>query len=164
MARTVPSSDREETSASVLDFGRAMWEWNSARQGVERAVRFAVVSDFVASDLVNIDGVALAGGNGLPVPLASVTPNPIICDNSTCNGFGPRDAVAYDAIVARIRDYFPRVDAPGVNVEVIYEHVGLGFSGNPFGADIVPMVTVRMTGLIPACTTFGIRSAPASRS
>ena len=50
-------------------------------------------------------------------------------------------------------------------MEVIYEHVGLGFSGNPFGADIVPMVTVRMTGLTfnpvtPGVSGFGTLSMP----
>jgi len=33
------------------------------------------------------------------------------------------------------------------NVEVEYKNVGLGFAGNPDGADVSPMVTVKLKGL-----------------
>ncbi len=34
------------------------------------------------------------------------------------------------------------------NVEIRYEHIGLGFAGNPFGSDIVPTVTVKLQGMV----------------
>ena len=36
---------------------------------------------------------------------------------------------------------------PDAQVTVIYEHIGMGFCGNPLGPDVWPMVTVEMTGL-----------------
>jgi hypothetical protein len=45
------------------------------------------------------------------------------------------------------------------NVTVTFRHVGLGFAGNPLGLDVVPMVTVALTGLQFVPTTPGLTFA-----
>jgi hypothetical protein len=49
------------------------------------------------------------------------------------------------------------------NVTIDYRNVGLGFSGNPDGPDVAPLVTVRLTGMqfTPITTLlFGAPSLP----
>ncbi len=49
---------------------------------------------------------------------------------------------AFLAIVDRMKQAYDRIEPQHVIVE--YRHIGLGFSGNPFGSDIIPSVTVRL--------------------
>ena len=46
-------------------------------------------------------------------------------------------------LVARMQDYHPEIKAENVVVE--YGYSGLGYSGDPYGADVDPLVTVRLT-------------------
>jgi hypothetical protein len=73
-------------------------------------------------------------------------PNPVTCDVNGCDGHGPFDAAAFNNIVATMQLIYSRVQPANVVVE--YEHVGLGFAGNPYGSDIVPTVTVRLQGMV----------------
>lgn len=128
----------------IVDFGRAMWQWNAAAKATQMGARFAVVSAMAAPLLATFDGIAAAGGNGLPVPEADIVPNPVICNSAGCNGYGWNGA-AFTAIVNRMQQYNNRIQAANVVVE--YRHVGLGFAGNPFGPDFVPVVTVRLRNM-----------------
>jgi Flp pilus assembly protein TadG len=131
----------------IVDFGRAMWEWNSAAKATHAGVRYAAVHNMVAPGLFTYDGVGAAGGNGLPIPAGAINPNPVVCTNTSCNGYGPIDTAAFNAIVTRMQQVYSRVQADNVVVE--YLHVpGLGFAGNPYGPDFVPLVTVKMQGLV----------------
>lgn len=138
----------------ITDFARLMWQWNSAAKATHWGARFAIVNEVAASGLQNFDCLAAAGGNGVTCPLAAVNPNPIICNNAGCNGYGPLNAAAFNAIVAAMQRFNDRIGAPNVLVE--YRHVGLGFAGNPFGADIVPTVTIRLTGMVFNFLTPGL--------
>ncbi len=130
----------------IFDFGRALWQWNAAAKAAQWGARYAIVNDVVASGLANFDGLSAAGGNGLSIPIGAVNPNPVICDVNGCNGYGPLDTTAFNAIVAIMQGIYSRVQANNVVVE--YEHVGLGFSGNPYGMDIVPTVKIRLQGMV----------------
>jgi hypothetical protein len=141
----------------IIDFGRFMWATNSAAKATQVGVRYAIVSDPVASGITDFDCLAAAGGNGLTCPVAAVTPNPVICTVAGCNGLGPKDDAAFDAIVAAMQGIDNRIQP--ANVEVRYEHIGLGFAGNPFGSDIIPAVTVRLTGLVFSPVTPGFAGA-----
>lgn len=139
----------------IVDFGRAMWEWNSAAKATHWGVRYAVVHNMVAPGLYTYDGVAAAGGNGLPIPAGAISPNPVVCTSTTCNGYGPRDAAAFTAIVTQMQKIYSRVQPQNVVVE--YLHVpGLGFAGNPYGPDFVPIVTVRLQGMVFSLLTPGL--------
>lgn len=137
----------------TIDFGRAMWDWNAAAKATHWGARFAVVHDMVPADLYSYDGLADAGGNGLPVPIAAISPNPIVCTSTGCNGYG-FDQAAFDAIVQRMQAIDNRIQAANVVVE--YRHIGLGFAGNPFGPDILPAVTVRLQGMVFSLITPGV--------
>ncbi len=41
---------------SIIDFSRALWEWNGAAKATHMGVRYAVVSDPVSA-AVNYDGI-----------------------------------------------------------------------------------------------------------
>ena len=88
------------------------------------------------------------------MPVTAIIPNPVICDAGSCNGYGPKDDAAFTAIVNRMRLIDDRIQPANVVVE--YRHVGLGFSGNPFGPDIVPMVTVKLQGMVFNLVTPGL--------
>jgi len=139
----------------IVDFGRAMWEWNSAAKATHWGVRYAVVHNMVAPGLYTYDGVAAAGGNGLPIPAGAIDPNPVVCTSTGCNGYGPIDATAFNAIVARMQQVYSGVQATNVVVE--YLHVpGLGFAGNPYGPDFVPIVTVKLQNKVFYLLTPGL--------
>ncbi len=129
----------------IIDFSRAFWEWNRAAKATQEGARFAVVNDPVAAGLADFDGLAF-GGAGASVPLSSINPNPVVCDSNGCNGYG-FDSAAHAAILNRVSQFYPRASEAGVEVVVEYEHIGLGFIGNPFGPDIAPAVTVKLQGL-----------------
>lgn len=58
-----------------------------------------------------------------------------------CGAIG-YDGIAFDAIVARMKAmYGPITDS---NVVVEYRNIGLGYSGDPNGPDVAPLVTVRL--------------------
>ncbi len=131
----------------IIDFSRALWEWNSAAKATHIGVRFAVVNDPV-TDAVNYDGIANGIGNGQAIPIDDFNGGfPVICDWSleevkTVCSAGKVDEAAFLAIVDRMKQTYDKIEPQHVIVE--YRHIGLGFSGNPFGSDIIPSVTVRL--------------------
>lgn len=134
----------------IIDFSRALWEWNSAAKATHMGVRYAIVNDPV-TDRVNYDGVANGYGNGETIPIDAFNGGkPLFCtrplDKTICilangNEETGNDA-AFLAIVDRMKQTYDRIEPRYVIVE--YRHIGLGFSGNPFGSDIIPSVTVRL--------------------
>ena len=147
----------------IIDFSKAFWEMNSAAKAVQVGVRFAVVNDPV-TDAVIFDGVAAGVANGDPVPIATFNGgNPVICTrtgaSAVCDA-GNADDAAFMAIVTRMQQIHS--DIQPENVVITYEHIGLGFSGSPFGSSIDPMVTVRVTGLTLNMITPGLAQLAAS--
>jgi hypothetical protein len=136
----------------IIDFSRMLWEWNRAQEATQLGVRFAVVSPLVAGGL-DFDGVPMAGGSGLPVPVSSVNSgDPIVCTstgtgNASCtpNGYNPYNATAFTNIVNRMRNAHDGIQHSNVVIE--YRHIGLGFAGNPYGPDIAPLVTIRLVNM-----------------
>ena len=81
------------------------------------------------------------------IPVASISPNPVICDDSGCSGAWGHSPAAYNAILAEMSAISSElVNDPAVTIGVTYEHIGMGFCGNPFGTDIWPLTTVTITG------------------
>ncbi len=133
----------------IVDFSRMLWQYNKFEKAAQFGVRSAAVSDLVAVDL-DFNGVNLVGGNGLPIPASAVNGGaPITCvstgvGDASCD-WGASDPAAFETIFQRIRMIAPEVDY--TNVQIIYQHIGIGWSGNPYGPDIWPLITVRLTGL-----------------
>lgn len=147
----------------IVDFARAMWEWNAATKATQVGVRYAVVNDMVSTSLANLKLVGVGGlqaGDSVPIGTAGTT-NVITCTKSggagTCAGAADPSAfddAAFTAIVTRMQSVYSDVTEDNVVVE--YRHVGLGFVGNPLGSDIDPAVTVRLTGLVFNFATPGL--------
>jgi Flp pilus assembly protein TadG len=137
---------------AIIDGGRLMWEFNRAEKATQMGVRFAAVtspvlgSGFSDYSFAESDSVT----QGSAVPTANFDSATCTEDSCSCTGGAVCDAVAYDgtafqAIVDRMATMYPSITA--ANVEVEYKNVGLGYSGDPNGPDVAPLVTVRLTGL-----------------
>ncbi len=133
----------------VIDFSRAMWEWNAAAKATHWGVRTAIVNDMVSIKLATFSGVLAGVDAGYPVPIDKVDPAIYTCYNTGCNGNGDTstsfDVDAFDLIVAQVQKIYDRVGPE--NVVVVYRHIGLGFSGDPFGSDLHPLVTVSLRNM-----------------
>lgn len=137
----------------IIDAGRYMWEFNRAEKATQMGTRYAVVTETVLGDGFENYSFALNDGilAGDPVPTANFTS--ATCDTSTCTCTGGGvcgaigyDAVAFDAIVARMAAFYGPITDQNVTVE--YRNVGLGYAGDPNGPDVAPLVTVQLRGLV----------------
>lgn len=144
----------------IIDVGRFMWEWNLAEKATQMGARYAVVTDFVATDLEAYDFTLDGVTQGAPVADLAIFPG-VSCASTAENIGGDATAVScpcekcsfgnagnegpFNNIVRRMSDFYRPIQAD--NVTVAYEPSNLGFAGNPFGADVAPIVTVRLDGL-----------------
>jgi hypothetical protein len=140
----------------VIDFSRAMWEWNAAAKATHWGVRYAVVNDMVSIKLASFSGILEGVDAGTAVDPSVVTTklgsDTFICTDAGCDaGTGGGvdgdtttsfNNIAFDLIVAQMQKIYNRIEA--ANVEVEYRHVGLGFAGDPTSPDLHPLVTVRL--------------------
>lgn len=138
----------------IIDVGMYGWRINEAEKAAQMGVRYAVVTNVVATDL----GTATYIGD------THCTPNPLaagdtICaaalgkiscgDTGNCTGTTPypgltRNAAAFNNIASRVRAIAPWVKTASIKVE--YSASGLGYAGDPTIA-IAPVVTVKLTNL-----------------
>ncbi len=144
----------------IVDFSRAMWEWNAAAKATQAGVRYAVVSDIVSIDYKEFSGLSFGLNSGEKVPIKDAGGNnviaPIFCSDgdpgaglaigcgTSLGGLAAAkaDAVAFLAIVVQMQKMDDRIEAHNVVIE--YRHIGLGFAGNPVGPDVDPLVTVKL--------------------
>lgn len=142
----------------IIDFSRAMWEWNAAAKATQFGVRLAVVSDMVSIKMRDFSGVGAGIKAGKTVPLLTTGTETVICNSAGCNGSADTttsfNAAAFAAIVARMQTRYSSIGPE--NVEIVYEHIGMGFSGNPIGPDIDPAVTVRLRNMTFIFVTPGL--------
>ncbi len=133
----------------IIDIGRYMWALNRAEKATQMGVRYAVVSDPVA-EIINTDFVdeyGIPGGDAVPRAIftdatCTYTGNCTLSGSASESGRLPD---AFDDIVERIQKFYPETQAS--NVRVIYENVGLGYSGDPTGPDVSPLTTVELINL-----------------
>jgi len=124
----------------IIDTGRLAWEVNAAKAATRAGVRFAIVNAPVVNQM-NYDGTGTYGA-GSDVPVGAVAD--YTCTSTSC-GAGTRNAAAFNAILAVMQGYYPRLQA--ANVTVAYRHEGLGTAGNPYGSDVEPLITVSVQNL-----------------
>jgi hypothetical protein len=136
----------------IIDFTRAMWEWNAAAKATQAGVRVAVVNDIVSTDMSTfLCPTSIAAGSAAPVGTAGT--EPVACTNAGCNGdptkmettTGPDGRTPFERIVARMQAVYDRIGPENVVVE--YRHIGLGMCRNPIGPDIDPLVTVKLRNM-----------------
>ena len=142
----------------IVDFSRAMWQWNAAAKATQFGVRFAVVSDMVSIKMRDFSGVGAGVDAGKLVPAGTAGTETVICNSEGCNGSTDAttsfDAAAFAAIVAWMQTRYSSIGPQ--NVEIVYEHIGIGFSGNPIGPDVDPVVTVRLRDMTFTFITPGL--------
>ena len=142
---------------ALIEFSLALWQWNTAEKATELGVRYAVQSDPVAADFREYNAVTQGVGYnaGTNLDEATMPPFTVTCNGTTCwrsagtlpGGFSTtHDIAAFNEIRTRMDGVFRGVDLQVDNIEIDYSHVGMGFAGRP-GPDIVPVVTVRLTGV-----------------
>lgn len=140
----------------IVDVGRLMWTWNKAEKATQMGVRAAVVTEVIPEGLVAenyvgkvVGGVMLTQGDVIPASALgqiSCTSSACSCAVSPCPAtLTPYDSAAFTFIANRVIAILP--EAAATNVVVIYQGSGLGFAGDPTGAEIAPLVTVQLTGL-----------------
>ncbi len=136
----------------MVDFSRAMWEWNAAAKATHWGVRYAVVNDMVAikmRDWSGLDDGGLGAGSSVTVANLNGLADTFTCISTGCNGNGNTatdfDDIAFALIVVRMQAIYDKIQPENVIVE--YRHVGLGVSGNPIGPDLHPAVTVTLVGM-----------------
>lgn len=136
----------------IIDGGRLMWDFNRAEKATQMGARFAAVTDpilgsgfsdysFAVSDAVT-QGTAVPTAN---FDTATCTAGACSCVGGAVCGSVAYDGTAFQAVVDRMAAIYPQITA--ANVAVDYKNVGLGYSGDPNGPDVAPLVTVRLTNL-----------------
>ena len=134
----------------IIDVGRYMWTLNRVEKATQMGVRYAVVSDPVANvvDTDFVNSYAIPGGNAVPTSVfdtASCDSTASCTVTGSAGGVSGRNAAAFTAIVNWMRNFYPLIDES--NVHVIYQNVGLGYSGDPGGPDVAPLTTVEVRNL-----------------
>jgi Flp pilus assembly protein TadG len=141
----------------IIDAGRWLWTVNQAEKATQMGARFAVVGNpvtsAVAASYLGVGGLT----QGDPIPasdfgkirctgtgsMSSVTAT-CNCTTTPCPS-GVDSNSAFKNIVQRISLFLPGIQPSNVTVE--YSSSGLGYAGNPNGADLSPLVTVKLSGV-----------------
>ena len=136
----------------IIDAGRYAWEFNRAEKATQVGARWAVATDVVPSGLGTYS-FAVSGGipQGTVVPLSAFggiwceSNGTVSCtckDNSACAFGTAANTSAFQNLVDRMAQIYPNIAAG--NVRIDYDWSGLGFSGDPNGPDVAPLVTVSL--------------------
>ena len=155
----------------VIDVGNYAWTLNEYEKATQMGARYAVVTDVISPAIVNesytgttCDGVVLEAGSRI----CSSALGAVICDGQGCTcdasqgacptgTLSPTDASDYNGLIARMRQFQPRIPDNAVSVE--YRGSGLGFAGDPNKPEIAPLVTVRVRNVYYnpiTLSTFGL--------
>ncbi len=134
----------------VIDAGRLAWTINTDKAATRAGARLAAVSPIVAIWLQS-NFACFVNGNGQGAPVTGVPV--MICSASGCSASNTppncmnspstaADSATFNVIVSRMQQFDSSIQP--TNVEIQYDHVGLGVIGDPAGCDINPLVTVRL--------------------
>jgi hypothetical protein len=146
----------------IIDVGRIMWTWNRAEKATHMGARFAAVTrmadavenfgdstqntGFWAYDFYTNAGIPR--GDPIPESLfggATCTSTGCTCNaGATCPAFGPI-STGFTNTVARMQAIMPEIQPENVTIE--YGYSGLGYSGDPYGSDVNPLITIRLVGM-----------------
>jgi TadE-like protein len=131
----------------IVDVGRMMWTWNRAEKAAQMGVRYAAVTDMADTGLADHDYYTTDGiARGTPITdfgLVTCTSAGCECTQDPCPGVGTFDTTAFDDTVGRMQIIMPEIQAENVKIE--YSSSGLGYSGDPYGPDVNPLITIRLS-------------------
>ena len=135
----------------IIDAGRYMWSVNRAEKAAQMGVRMAIVTRPIAPGITSASYVGVSGltqGDVIPSSAfgkITCTNSGCTCTTSPCPTIGTVNTADFTRIYDRVRLFLPEVAVGNVSVE--YSSSGLGYAGDPNGADLAPLVTVRLSGL-----------------
>ncbi len=137
----------------TIDAGRYGWNLSQAQKATQVGARWAAATNMIPSDLYSY-----SFANSAPFIPQGTSVGPaafpgVVCDDTgcrclaggTCNYGMTANTAAFNRLVARMADIYPGLTAD--NVQVTYAWSGLGFAGDPNGADVAPLVTVSLRNL-----------------
>ncbi len=139
----------------LVDAGRLMWTLNRAEKATQMGARFAVATDYVPSGIAGYSFVTSGGlEQGAAISETAFagasctsdgTTATCTCNQGSCPWMGTAQQAPFTRIVNRMRFFMPEITAADVTVD--YDKSGLGYAGNPNGADVVPLVRVSLRNL-----------------
>ena len=142
----------------IVDFGRAVFDWNAVQKATQIGAREAVIRDPVArpikdyfacnppSNTGDVGLLCADSGGGIRSQCNFGT---VVCTSSGCTRNGAAvsstkvDQATFNAIVAAMRVALPGLEPE--NVTLTYRSSKLGFIGKPDGP--VPEVTAEVSGV-----------------
>ena len=146
---------------AVIDAGRFMYEYNEAEKATQVGARVAAVTSVLSTQLRDetyvgktVGGKTIGAGDRIPVgALGSLkcTSTACSCETAPCPpNVGTVDSAAFNVLLARMQQIFPRITA--TNVVVRYKGSGFGYASNGSGGtaeapEISPLITVTLTGM-----------------
>ena len=146
----------------IVDAGRALWEWNRAEKATQMGARYAIVTDVIPAAIVtkNYVGDPYCKVNGVTQNCTAgdsindvAALGKLTCTSTGCTcetgGNCPSatiGATAFANLVTRMAAM--KSDIKAANVRVVFRGSGIGFAGDPNGMQVVPLVTVELTGLV----------------
>ncbi len=161
--RSLPIDDRAASAAEfalvlpllliclfgIIDAGIYMWTINRAEKAAQMGVRMAVVTDYLSTAVgANYQGTTCGGTTlqaGDPIPASCFST--VTCTSSGCTPGGSVTGYStkFNVIFGRMDAFMGELQPSNVTIE--YSPSGLGYAGDPNGADLAPLVTVRLSGL-----------------
>lgn len=143
----------------TFDVGRFIWFVNENEKAAQIGARWAVATDMICTGL---NDWSFAVDQSPPIPQGrpvtegvfpgikfdpKISQSSCTCDNDdgVCSFPTTADQTAFLTLVGRMQDIQPRIVPNDVTVD--YEWSGLGYSGDPGGADVAPIVTVTIGNL-----------------
>jgi len=144
----------------IIDLGRYAWEFNQAEKATQIGARWAVATDTIPGGTTStgLQNYSFAVSGAIPqgtVVNSTAFPG-VYCETAsgtlgcTCKGTCGFSVAATDAsattawtnLVTRMSQIYPGIGADDVRID--YDWSGIGFSGDPNGPDVAPLVTVSL--------------------
>lgn len=137
----------------IIDAGRYVWTVNKAEKATQVGARVAAVTTPLAQEIrtknyigTSVGGTVLTQGDRIPAAafgLLRCTSTSCTCVVSPCPGttFDTTNMFT-NVLLPRMQYMLPELTANNVVVE--YRGSGLGFAGDPNGAQVQPLITVRL--------------------
>ncbi|GAA4641440.1 hypothetical protein GCM10023115_00110 [Pontixanthobacter gangjinensis] len=144
----------------VIDVGVYAWTLNEYEKATQMGARYAVVTNVLSPALSTQTYIGFTCDNGQVLAasdrICGEALGAVICTGAVCTcdssagtcpsgSLSPADSADYDALVARMRQFQPRIPDGSVSVE--YRGSGIGFAGDPNKPEIAPIVTVRVNNV-----------------
>ena len=141
----------------TIDVGRYAWSLNQAQKATQTGARWAVATDMVASGLYSYSFATSANVPQGTIVDATLFPG-VVCTSTATTAScacasGGSCASALLSVDSNANNAFGRLATrmaqiyPGLtrqNIVVTYAWSGLGFAGDPNGADVAPLTTVSL--------------------